>query len=95
MKKDKEKIRAMFDSIAHKYDFLNHFLSVGIDKKWRNKVANVISKNGAASIIDVATGTGDLAIVMAKKISYSNIVAVDMSPKMLEVATQKIEKLQR
>ena len=93
MKKDKEKIRAMFDSIAHKYDFLNHFLSVGIDKRWRNKVANVISKNGAASIIDVATGTGDLAIVMAKKISYSNIVAVDMSPKMLEVATQKIEKL--
>ncbi len=93
MKKDSEKVKAMFDSIAPKYDFLNHFLSMGIDKRWRKKVGSLIKDSGAANIIDVATGTGDLAILLAKKIPYSNITAVDMSPKMLEIATQKIEKL--
>ena len=53
----------MFDNISHKYDFLNHFLSFGIDKIWRNKTIKVVGENNPKYILDVATGTGDLAFV--------------------------------
>lgn len=94
MRKDKEKIRAMFDSIAPRYDFLNHFLSLGIDKRWRKKVVEIVRKSSAVSVIDVATGTGDLAIAIAKSIDKCNVTAVDISPKMLEIAKQKMVNLE-
>ncbi len=93
MKKDKEIVRAMFDSIAPKYDFLNHFLSLGIDKGWRNKVAKMVKATNAQKVIDVATGTGDLAISIAKHCGDCKITGVDMSPMMLDIAKQKIQKL--
>lgn len=93
MRKDKEKIRAMFDSIAPRYDFLNHFLSLGIDKRWRRKVVEIVRESSAINVLDVATGTGDLAISIAKSIDDCNVVAVDISPNMLEIAKQKVLNL--
>jgi demethylmenaquinone methyltransferase/2-methoxy-6-polyprenyl-1,4-benzoquinol methylase len=81
----------MFDSIARRYDFLNHLLSFGIDKKWRRKTIEKISgfcKN--PKIIDVATGTGDLA-VEAAKLHPEKITGIDISEKMLEIGRQKIK----
>ena len=57
----------MFDNIARKYDFLNHFLSAGIDKGWRKKVVKLIIQQQPTHILDVATGTADLAIALAQK----------------------------
>lgn len=93
MRKDKEKIRAMFDSIAPRYDFLNHFLSLGIDKRWRRKVAKMVQQSEAEKVLDVATGTGDLAIAIAKSVKNCSVMAVDISPNMLEIAKQKVLKL--
>ena len=56
----------MFNNIAHRYDFLNHFLSAGIDYRWRKKAIRILGKNNPKTILDVATGTGDLAIEALK-----------------------------
>jgi demethylmenaquinone methyltransferase/2-methoxy-6-polyprenyl-1,4-benzoquinol methylase len=80
----------MFDSIAWKYDFLNHLLSFGIDRKWRRKTVEKISglcKN--PKIIDVATGTGDLAIE-AMKLNPVKITGIDISDKMIKLGREKI-----
>lgn len=89
----KSQVNAMFDSIAHRYDFLNHFLSFGIDKIWRRKAINVIRKNiNPVNILDVATGTGDLAIA-ALRLNPDRIIGIDISAKMLEIGQMKIEKM--
>jgi len=89
--KDKRDIGPMFDSIAWRYDFLNHFLSFGIDRTWRRKAIEKISgRYSNPRIIDVATGTGDLAIE-AMKLSPSKITGIDISEKMLELGRQKIK----
>jgi demethylmenaquinone methyltransferase / 2-methoxy-6-polyprenyl-1,4-benzoquinol methylase len=85
-------VRTMFDSIAWRYDFLNHFLSFGIDHLWRKKAISIISathKN--PRILDVATGTGDLAIA-AMKLDPDQIIGIDISQKMLEIGKEKIIK---
>ena len=64
----KKQVEQMFDNISGKYDFLNHFLSFGIDKIWRNKTIKIVGKNQPKYILDVATGTGDLAFVAQKKL---------------------------
>ncbi len=89
--KDKAEIGPMFDSIAWRYDFLNHLLSFGIDRTWRRKTIGKISgeyKN--PKIIDVATGTGDLAIE-AVNTGPAKITGIDISEKMLELGQQKIK----
>ncbi|MEI6047628.1 MAG: bifunctional demethylmenaquinone methyltransferase/2-methoxy-6-polyprenyl-1,4-benzoquinol methylase UbiE [Bacteroidota bacterium] len=92
-KEDKKAaVESMFDSIAWRYDFLNHFLSFGIDRLWRKKVIRIISKFFKnPHILDVATGTGDLAIA-AMKLKPSKISGIDISRKMLAVGKEKIEK---
>ncbi|MFI3263059.1 MAG: bifunctional demethylmenaquinone methyltransferase/2-methoxy-6-polyprenyl-1,4-benzoquinol methylase UbiE [Rikenellaceae bacterium] len=90
--KNKEAISGMFDSIAPSYDALNHILSLGIDKLWRRKVAKMIRKSGAHIILDVATGTGDLAITIAKKAPLTTIRGVDFSKGMLAVGLEKVKK---
>jgi demethylmenaquinone methyltransferase/2-methoxy-6-polyprenyl-1,4-benzoquinol methylase len=85
----KEVVREMFDDISSKYDFLNHFLSFGIDKAWRNKLVKILRDRSPASVLDVATGTGDLAIAIAA-LKPKKIVGVDISEKMLEVGRQKL-----
>ena len=64
--KKKEDVRNMFDDISNRYDFLNHFLSFGIDFWWRRKLISLLSVKQPQNILDVATGTGDLAIALAK-----------------------------
>jgi demethylmenaquinone methyltransferase / 2-methoxy-6-polyprenyl-1,4-benzoquinol methylase len=89
----KSQVNAMFDSIARRYDFLNHFLSLGIDRLWREKAIQAIKHNIRPSqILDVATGTGDLAIA-ALKLDPSKITGIDISERMLEIGRRKIEKM--
>lgn len=81
----------MFDSIAWRYDFLNHFLSFGIDRCWRRRAVRIISlsHNNPEKILDIATGTGDLAIA-ALKLNPGHITGIDISRKMLEAGKEKI-----
>jgi demethylmenaquinone methyltransferase / 2-methoxy-6-polyprenyl-1,4-benzoquinol methylase len=86
----KESVRQMFNNIAGKYDFLNHFLSAGIDKIWRRKVAGIILKHRPKSVLDVATGTGDLAIELSKH-TKCDIIGVDIADAMLDVGRLKLK----
>lgn len=88
----KAQVAQMFDSIAGKYDFLNHFLSLGIDKGWRKKAIREVAAVNPKTILDVATGTGDLAIA-AMKVKPDTVTGVDISEGMLEVGRQKIAAL--
>lgn len=85
----KIEVISMFNKISEKYDFLNRFLSFGIDIYWRKKVYNIIKKNSPEIILDVATGTGDLAIKLS---GISDVIGVDISEGMLQKAQQKIQK---
>ncbi|MBI9037842.1 MAG: bifunctional demethylmenaquinone methyltransferase/2-methoxy-6-polyprenyl-1,4-benzoquinol methylase UbiE [Bacteroidales bacterium] len=85
----KEQVRNMFNNIASDYDFLNHFLSIGIDRCWRKITIDLIKKMKHDRILDVATGTADLAI-RAAKIDPKKIIGVDISDKMLEIGRKKI-----
>jgi len=87
----KQQVRTMFNNIAHRYDFLNHFLSVGIDYSWRRKAIKIIGKNNPKTILDVATGTGDLAIA-AMKLNPEKIIGIDIAEDMVEVGKKKIRK---
>lgn len=89
-----EMVRGMFNDIAPTYDKLNHILSFDIDKLWRKRVVRIVRKLGAKRIMDMATGTGDLAIALAKGIEGSSIYSADFSSEMLAVAKQKIAQLQ-
>lgn len=88
----KDTIGSMFDDIAFRYDFLNHLLSFGIDHFWRRKAIKVISETHRnPKILDVATGTGDLAIA-AIRLDPVHITGIDISQKMLESGNKKIRK---
>lgn len=89
----KEQVEQMFDNIAPTYDKLNHILSFNIDRIWRRRVMRIVRRSHAQKIMDVATGTGDLAIAMAKRVVGTHIIGVDLSEEMLQVARTKIEKL--
>lgn len=88
-----EMVRGMFNDIAPTYDRLNHILSFDIDKLWRRRVVRIVRKLGAKQIMDMATGTGDLAIALARNIDGSTIYGADFSSEMLAVAKQKITQL--
>lgn len=90
----KGQVAEMFNDIAGKYDFLNHFLSMGIDKGWRKKAIRLIAAGAPTGILDVATGTGDLAITAHKSLPDANITGVDISEGMLEVGHKKLNDLQ-
>jgi len=87
----KEQVTKMFDTISKEYDGLNRVISFGIDVKWRKKVVAIVTKQNPESILDIATGTGDLAINLIKT-KASKIVGLDISPGMLDVGRQKIIK---
>jgi demethylmenaquinone methyltransferase / 2-methoxy-6-polyprenyl-1,4-benzoquinol methylase len=85
-------VESMFDSIAWRYDFLNHFLSFNLDRLWRRRAIKIISKSyKTPNILDVATGTADLALA-AMKINPLKISGIDISRKMLEIGRAKVEK---
>jgi len=86
----KEQVAEMFNAISPKYDALNRILSVGIDQIWRRKTVREIRTTGATQILDVATGTADLALALADGIPGSHVVGVDISAGMLDVGRQKV-----
>jgi len=85
----KAEVASMFNNIAGNYDFLNHFFSMGIDKRWRKKVVRIVGKLRPQRILDVATGTGDLAIALTA-VRPEKIIGIDISEGMLEKGRQKI-----
>lgn len=88
-----EMVREMFNDIAPTYDRLNHILSLDIDRLWRRNVVRILRRKGAKQVLDMATGTGDLAIAIARNIEGSTIFAADFSKEMLAVAKRKVEHL--
>ncbi|MBS0029331.1 bifunctional demethylmenaquinone methyltransferase/2-methoxy-6-polyprenyl-1,4-benzoquinol methylase UbiE [Chitinophaga sp. 22321] len=89
----KEQIATMFDDIAHRYDFLNHFMSLGIDIIWRKKALGYLTSLQPKLMLDVATGTGDFAIMAERRLRPDKIVGIDISEGMLAHGREKIEKL--
>lgn len=89
--KKKEQVTEMFDDIAGKYDFINRFLSAGIDKSWRKKAIKEFTKDPPQHILDVATGTGDMAINAARLLKPKKITGIDISEKMLEIGRKKVD----
>jgi len=87
----KEQVTKMFDTISKEYDGLNRVISFGIDIKWRKKVVAIVAKQQPENVLDIATGTGDLAINLAQT-KASKIIGLDISPGMLDVGRQKINK---
>ncbi len=85
-------IAAMFDRISPSYDRLNHLLSYNIDKVWRRKTAKIVACYSPKTILDLATGTADLAIQLAKRNPQAHIIGTDISEKMLEIGQAKIAK---
>jgi demethylmenaquinone methyltransferase / 2-methoxy-6-polyprenyl-1,4-benzoquinol methylase len=82
-------VREMFGSIARRYDLANHVLSCGIDFYWRARAANIVAGWRPHHIADLATGTGDLALALQKRLPDADITGVDFLPEMLELARQK------
>ncbi|MCH5175759.1 MAG: bifunctional demethylmenaquinone methyltransferase/2-methoxy-6-polyprenyl-1,4-benzoquinol methylase UbiE [Prevotellaceae bacterium] len=99
----REQVEQMFNNIAHSYDVLNHTLSLGVDKVWRNAAINYLkpfflpspigSEAGKRVILDIATGTGDFAILAHKKLGFPQVVGCDISEGMMNIGRQKVEKL--
>lgn len=87
----KEQIEKMFDSISGRYDFLNRFLSLGTDIYWRKLMVNRLRRKQPKNILDIATGTADVAIAM-RKISPEQIIGLDLSEGMLEIGREKVKK---
>lgn len=88
----KEQVTQMFDNVSSNYDFLNRILTFGIDVSWRKKVVEMVSNQKAEKILDIATGTGDLAILFANT-KAKKIVGLDLSPGMLNIGKKKISDL--
>ena len=84
-------IAAMFNHIAPTYDRLNHTLSLGIDRRWRQKAIDALKPFAPQAILDIATGTGDFAILAARHLAPNRIVGVDISEGMMEVGREKVK----
>lgn len=91
-KRKKEQVAEMFDRIAGKYDVLNRFLSARIDMSWRKKTIRKLKKDSPRVILDVATGTADMAILSSKILKPEKIIGIDISDEMLRLGKKKIEK---
>ncbi len=90
-KTKKTMVRQMFNNIAPRYDFLNHFLSAGIDRMWRRKAIGIIKAHAHEKILDIATGTGDMAI-LASKLNPELIKGIDIAAQMIELQKKKLAK---
>ena len=88
----KEQVTKMFDTISGEYDGLNRVISFGIDQKWREKVVNIVDSIAPKNILDIATGTGDLAIMFAERTTAKKIIGLDISEGMLNVGREKINR---
>jgi demethylmenaquinone methyltransferase/2-methoxy-6-polyprenyl-1,4-benzoquinol methylase len=91
-KTKKEQVAEMFDRIASRYDFMNRFLSARTDVGWRKKAIKLLAKDSPKWILDVATGTGDMALMANRMLNPEKIIGIDISGQMLEVGRKKVEK---
>lgn len=87
-----EQIQRMFDKIAPSYDRLNHALSLGIDRRWRRTAVDALGIHQPQQILDIATGTGDFALLLAKRIKPQHIVGADISEGMMAVGREKVKE---
>lgn len=87
-----QQVEQMFDSIAPAYDFMNRAMTLGIDRIWRRKAVGMLRADRPKRILDVATGTGDLAILLAQKLPEAQIIGVDLSSGMIKVGNEKIAR---
>lgn len=88
----KAQVKDMFNNIASKYDFLNRFLTLGIDQSWRRKAISSMNVDADSEVIDIATGTADLAIAIEKKYGPKHIIGLDLSDQMLAYGRKKVAK---
>lgn len=88
----KDQIRSMFDNISGNYDRLNQMLSLGIERIWKKKLVNAIKETHPKKILDIATGTADIAVLQAERIPNASIIGLDLAPKMIEYASEKVKK---
>lgn len=92
-KRDKtQQVRQMFDNIAPRYDLMNMLMTMGIFKLWRRKLVDTVSRVSHADILDIATGTGDLALIMAEEFPGANITGLDLSEQMIKEGKEKALK---
>ncbi len=89
----REQVEAMFDNIAPTYDTLNHRLSWNIDRYWRNKAIKALAKAEPRKILDIATGTGDFAILLAQRLKAEHVRATDISEGMMQIGREKVARL--
>ena len=87
--RDPDAVRAMFGRIARRYDLANHVLSGGADFLWRRRAAKIVEAWALKRVLDLATGSGDLALALQRRLAEATIVAADFSPEMLEIARRK------
>lgn len=90
----KQQVADMFNNISGTYDFLNHFMSLGIDILWRRKAIRLLKSSKPQYVLDVATGTGDFALEAVKLLNPAKVIGIDISQGMLDVAKEKIAKKQ-
>ena len=88
----KDQIRNMFDNISGNYDRLNQMLSLGIERIWKKKLVKAIKDTNPNKILDIATGTADIAVLQAERIPNAQIIGLDLAPKMIEYAKGKVAK---
>src|SRR4051795_11456782 len=84
---------AMFDKIARRYDLLNRLMSFGVDQRWRNKTVDALELKPGGRVLDLATGTADLALKVLRRHPQTSVVGVDPSVGMLEIGRQKVAAL--
>lgn len=87
-----EQVRDMFDSIAPAYDFMNRAMTFGIDKLWRRRAVRMVKRSAPADIVDLATGTGDLAIALARMIPQASVRGIDLSEGMVTIGQRKVSE---
>jgi len=90
--KNPGRVREMFNRIARRYDLLNHLLSFGADLRWRRAAACAVTEVAPRRVLDVATGTGDMALVLKRLLPQAEVVGLDFSPEMLRLAEKKAKK---
>lgn len=88
----KQQVSKMFNNISGKYDFLNHFLSAGIDRRWRKRAISKLKDINPKQLLDVATGTGDLALEVHKQLKPEKIIGIDIAVKMLDIGRTKLKR---
>jgi len=88
----REQVKEMFDHIAHSYDQLNLTLSLGIDRYWRNKAIRTLAAHHPKRLLDVATGTGDFAMLECRKLHPQRLIGIDISEGMMDIGRQKVQE---